>query len=56
MTLLTQQTKPKTISLISVLVLLVFLPLMLLAVQNIAVLITCATEHQQISSLIQHRY
>ena len=43
MTFLTQQTKPRTVSLISVLALLVFLPLMLLAVQNIAVLITRAT-------------
>jgi hypothetical protein len=40
---LTERTKPKTISLISVLALLVFMPLMLLAVQNIVVLITRAT-------------
>lgn len=40
---LTQRTKPKTISIISILALLVFMPLMLLAVQNIVVLITRAT-------------
>lgn len=43
MAFLTQRTKPKLVSLISVLALLLFLPLMLLAVQNIAVLITRAT-------------
>lgn len=43
MAFLTQRTKPKTISLISILALIVFMPLMLLAVQNIAVLITRAT-------------
>jgi hypothetical protein len=43
MAFLTQRTKPKTISIISILALIVFLPLMLLAVQNIAVLITRAT-------------
>jgi len=43
MAFLTQRTQPKTISLISVLALLIFLPLMLLAVQNIAVLITRAS-------------
>lgn len=41
--LLTERTQPKTVSLISVLGLLVFLPLMLLAVQNIAILITRAS-------------
>ncbi len=43
MAFLTQQTQPKTLSLVSVLALLVFLPLMLLAVQNIVVLISRAT-------------
>lgn len=43
MAFLTQRTQPKTISIISVLALIIFLPLMLLAVQNIAVLITRAT-------------
>ena len=43
MAFLTQRAKPKTISIISVLTLLFFMPLMLLAVQNIAVLITRAT-------------
>ncbi len=43
MAFLTQRTQPKTISIVSALALLVFLPLMLLAVQNIAVLITRAT-------------
>jgi len=43
MAFLTQRTKPKTISIISALALLIFLPLMLLAVQNIAMLITRAT-------------
>lgn len=43
MAFLTQRTKPKTISIIAVLALLVFMPFMLLAVQNIAVLITRAT-------------
>lgn len=43
MAFLTQRTKPKTISIISALALLVFMPLMLLAVQNIAILITRAT-------------
>lgn len=43
MVYITQTTKPRTISLISVLALLIFMPLMLLAVQNIAVLITRAT-------------
>lgn len=40
---LTQRTKPKTISLISALALLVFMPFMLLAIQNIVILITRAT-------------
>lgn len=43
MAFLTQQTRPKTISIVSALALLVFLPLMVLAVQNIVVLITQAT-------------
>ncbi len=43
MAFLTQRTKPKTISVISILALIVFLPIMLLAVQNIVVLITRAT-------------
>lgn len=43
MAFLTQRTKPKTLSIVSILALIVFLPLMLLAVQNIAVLITRAT-------------
>lgn len=43
MAFLTQRTKPKTISIVSALALLIFLPLMLLAVQNIAILITQAT-------------
>lgn len=43
MAFLTQRTKPKTISIISVLALLVFMPLMLLAVNNIVVLLTRAS-------------
>ena len=43
MAFLTERTKPKTISIVSVLALLVFLPLMILAIQNITVLITQAT-------------
>jgi hypothetical protein len=43
MAFLTQRTKPRTISIVSVLALLVFLPLMMLAVKNIVVLITQAT-------------
>lgn len=43
MAFLTQRTTPKTMSLVSILALIIFLPLMLLAVQNIAVLITRAT-------------
>lgn len=43
MAFLTQHTQPKTISLISVFALIVFMPLLLLAVQNIAVLITRAS-------------
>ncbi len=43
MAFLTQRTQPKTISIVSILALVVFLPLMLLAVQNIATLITRAT-------------
>lgn len=43
MTFLTERTKPKTISIVSILALLVFLPLMLLAVENIAALITRAS-------------
>lgn len=43
MAFLTQRTKPKLTSIVSVLTLIVFLPLMLLAVQNIVVLITRAT-------------
>jgi len=43
MAFLTQRTKPKTVSVISILAFIVFLPLMLLAVQNIVVLITRAT-------------
>ncbi len=43
MAFLTERTQPKTISIVSALALLVFLPLMLLAVQNIAILITQAT-------------
>jgi hypothetical protein len=42
MAFLTQRTRPKTISIISILTLLVFLPLMILAIQNITVLITRA--------------
>lgn len=43
MAFLTQRTQPKTLSLVSILALIVFLPLMLLAVQNITILITRAT-------------
>lgn len=43
MAFLTQRTKPKTISIVSALALLVFMPLMVLAIQNIVVLITRAT-------------
>lgn len=43
MAFLTQRTKPKTISIVAILALIVFMPLMLFAVQNIAVLITRAT-------------
>jgi len=43
MAFLTERTKPKTISIVSALALLIFLPLMLMAVQNIVVLITRAT-------------
>ena len=43
MAFLTQRTKPKTLSIISILALLVFMPLSLLAVNNIVVLMTRAT-------------
>lgn len=43
MAFLTQRTQPKTISIVSILALIVFLPLMLLATQNIVVLITRAS-------------
>lgn len=46
MTFITERTTPKAISLVSILALIVFMPLMLLAVQNIAVLITRATGTQ----------
>jgi len=43
MAFLTERTQPKTISIVSILALFIFLPLMLYAVQNIVVLITRAT-------------